>query len=187
MHQFDKISKEIRDALEWGFDVRISDEPIDTNGITIKASEVFIAFGEDASGGVFFSGCETDRVLFVSSEGQAGVVAMSLSEFYQLIVSHPYWFDLLKFSGGGEIVEMRRAVPYLEQEELEDIELEITQARELVRTQLSIEVNPKALQYLYASVTEGAADIEVLAEDGWQFGSLFNTFTVESNPLWQAN
>ena len=45
-------------------------------------------------------------ILYVTSEGQAGKVASNLSEWLAIVVAVPYWQDLLKFSGGGDLAEM---------------------------------------------------------------------------------
>ncbi|TAK63042.1 hypothetical protein [Methylobacter sp.] len=187
MFELKQANNEISDALEWGFDLRLSSESIDTDWFSVKAREPFVAFGEDASGGVFLSGNVTGRVLYVSSEGQAGIVAISMSEFLQLIVTHPYWFDLLKFSGSGSLSEMQRSVPYLESEQEEDDKHEIAQAREAVSKGLAISKSPHALRQLQYAVSAGGVDIEVLAKDGTRFGSLFNKFTVESNLMWKQH
>jgi hypothetical protein len=143
-----------------------------------------VAFAEDASGGVFLSGSATGRILYVTSEGQAGIVAMSPREFLQLIVTYPYWFDLLKFSGNGNINEMQRAVPYLD---VEQDDRETANAQNTVSVGLRIGKNPSAVQALHGAVSSGGEDVEVLAADGNHFGSLFNKFTVDSNPMWRRS
>jgi hypothetical protein len=168
-------------ALELGFDIRLTDS-VEMGGFRLKSNESFAAFAEDASGGVFLVGSRSGRILYVTSEGQAGVVAMSLQDFLQLIVTYPYWFDLLKFSGSGSINEMYRAVPYLAAEQ---DDADATQAQETVRVGLGINKNPLALQALHNAVHAGGEDIDILSADGNHFRSLFNTFTVDSNPTWR--
>jgi hypothetical protein len=59
----------------------------------------YVAYGEGKT--------ENKTILFISSEGQAGKLANNLSEFLSMIIEIPYWFDLLKFSGGGKLPEIR--------------------------------------------------------------------------------
>jgi hypothetical protein len=56
--------------------------------------------GSEGSGGTFVL-LSPGPVLYVSSEGRAGIIAATFEEFIQLIVACPYWLDILKFSGGG--------------------------------------------------------------------------------------
>lgn len=184
MLELKQASREMSKALEWGFDLRLSTEAISADWFNIKANEQFTAFAEDASGGVFLSGSTSGRVLYISSEGQAGTVAMSLEEFFQLIVSHPYWLDLLKFSGGGSITEMQRALPYLEADAAED-EPEVSQARKAVSAELAIPPNSLSLQRLHDAASSGGSDIVVLGTDGTPFSTIFNNFTVSANPMWR--
>jgi hypothetical protein len=181
MRELTQASNEIRRALELGFDIRLA-ESVDAGWFRVNSKELFVAFAEDATGGVYLSGSASGRILYVTSEGQAGVVAMSLREFLQLIVTHPYWFDLLKFSGNGNVNEMLLAVPYLEAEQ---DDLEAAQDQKTVSFGLNIGKNPSAIQVLHRAVSSGGDDIEVLAPDGNHFGSLFNKFTVASNPMWR--
>jgi hypothetical protein len=45
-------------------------------------------------------------ILYVTSEGQAGTIAPHLTALLGTFVGAPYWQDLLKFSGGGDLGEM---------------------------------------------------------------------------------
>jgi len=66
---------------------------------------VFRQIGRDGAGGVFALLPPTQRVLYVSSDGQAGIIAADFEELFQLIVACPYWHDVLKFSGNGQLDE----------------------------------------------------------------------------------
>jgi len=126
---------------------------------------------------------EPEELVYVSSEGRAGTIGNSLAEGMQLMVPLPYWRDCLKFSGGGNIVEMRKAQGYLEAELRQrhpDIE---TERRTLYRV-LGVAAPPFPLESLHRSVAGGAMKI-VGTSDGTPFKPLFNTFVAEHNPMWR--
>ena len=100
------------------------------------------------------------------------------------MVAYPYWRDLLKFSGGGKLDEMRRAVPFLEREMHED-HSEIDEERSLLRKKLFLAETDDPIESLHKAVAELGQGIMVAAPDGTAFRSLFNTFTVDSNPMWR--
>ena len=76
--------------------------------LRLESPESFQPIAEDASGGVYLIG-SGGRILYVTSDELAGVIAVSLADALSLFVAFPYWRDLLKFSGGGDLTEMKRA------------------------------------------------------------------------------
>jgi hypothetical protein len=176
--------KELRGVLEYAFDFRILVKPEPQSWFMVRATEEFDSFAEDASGGVFLVGRPSGRILLVTSEGQAGVIARSIEELLELMVSHPFWRDLLKFSGGGQLVEMMRAVPYLQRELGED-EPMLEKHRQLVRRKLKLFGSNSAIERLHANVAQSSPEVSVEAADGTVFTALFNRFTVDANPAWQ--
>jgi hypothetical protein len=82
-------------------------------GYAVEGVTEAAVVARDGAGGVFAVIARSSRVLFVSAEGQAGIVARNLNALV-LVVVCPYWRDVLKFSGGGRLEEMRRAAPVLE-------------------------------------------------------------------------
>jgi hypothetical protein len=119
------------------------------------------------------------NVLYVSSEGRAGIIAESFEVFVQLVVAHPYWLDILKFSAGGDLAEMRRAAEALETT-LDD-EDEINEACEEIRSALELPVADDPVGALYEAVA--ASDAIVRATDGSPFTTLFNRFSIDNNPM----
>jgi len=88
-----------------------------------------VVFGADGAGGRFALAKtrtgDSLGVMYVSSEGQAGVIAGSIPDALALMIVFPYWHDCLKFSGGGLLAEMLRVQPLLEHDlatELPDIQ-----------------------------------------------------------------
>ena len=102
------------DIMAWldAFDLFL--EPEDINGwFSVDDLDEFAPIGSESSGGAFVL-LPTGRVLYVASEGRAGIIAASFEELIQLVVACPYWPDILKYSAGGDIDEMRRAAQMLE-------------------------------------------------------------------------
>jgi hypothetical protein len=175
------------DVLGWPFDFEICEPYSLSSDWPISLSEELIVLAEDGSGGAYTLqesiDPEKSSVVFLSSEGQAGKVASDLTELLAIIVALPYWRDLLKFSAGGELEEMRKAVPFLEDEILED-EPEIHSKKELIYKALNLPILEDPVQTLFNSVKSGIA-IEIKANDGSSYEGLFNTFSVSDNRSWQ--
>jgi len=132
----------------------------------------------DASGGAFVL-LPPHNVLYVSSEGRAGIIAESFEAFVQLVVACPYWLDILKFSAGGDLAEMRRAAEALETT-LDD-EDEINEAREEIHRALDLPAANDPVGAFYEAVA--ASDAIVRATDGSPFTTLFNRFSIDNNPM----
>lgn len=91
----------------------------------------------------------------------------------------PYWLDILKFSAGGDLAEMRRAADALEAT-LDD-EDGINEAREEIRKQLDLPEADDPVGALYEAVA--GSDAIVRATDGSPFTTLFNRFSIDNNPM----
>ncbi|MBR0784583.1 hypothetical protein [Bradyrhizobium iriomotense] len=159
-----------------GFDVSFT--PDEEPWFTIDGIENPRQIGSDGSGGTFVL-LPSQNVLYVSSEGRAGIIAESFEAFIQLVVARPYWLDILKFSGGGDLLEMRRAADALEAT-LDD-EDEINEAREDIRTALALPEVNDPVGALYEAVA--ASDAIVRATDGSPFTTLFNRFSIDNKPM----
>jgi hypothetical protein len=132
----------------------------------------------DGSGGAFVL-LPSQNVLYVSSEGRAGIIADSFEALVQLVVACPYWLDVLKFSAGGDLAEMRRAAIALEAT-LDD-EDEVNEAREEIRAALDLPEPDDPVSALYEAVA--ASDAIVRTTDGSPFTTLFNRFSIDNNQI----
>lgn len=132
--------------------------------------------GSDGTGGAFVL-LPSQNVLYVSSAGRAGIIADSFEAFLQLVVARPYWLDILKFSGGGDLQEMRRAAEALEAT-IED-EDGINAARGEIRRSLALGEADDPVGALYEAIA--ASDAIVRATDGSPFTTLFNRFSIDNN------
>lgn len=179
------IAKQPRlaEALANAFDIDFS-RPYDEHlWFSVQAEEKFSPFAGEGAGGVFLLGDTSGSVLYVTSEGQAGVIAASLIEFLQLAIAYPLWPDLLKFSGGGQLEEMERAAEYISKE-ADDI-AEIEASRSMVIEGLSLAPAPSPISALHHAATVLGKGIAVLAPDGSECEELFGTFVVENNRMWR--
>lgn len=107
------------------------------------------------------------------------MIAGSFEAFIQLVVARPYWLDILKFSAGGDLQEMRRAADALEAT-LDD-EDDVNAAREEVRGALDLPEAADPVGALYEAVA--ASDAIVRTTDGSPFTTLFNRFSIDNNPM----
>ena len=156
----------------------VSFVPDEEPWFTVDGVENPRQIGSDGSGGAFVL-MPPQHVLYVSSEGRAGMIADTFEAFIQLVVARPYWLDILKFSGGGDLLEMRRAAEALEAT-LDD-EDEINQTREEIRKSLDLGEADDPVAALYEAIA--ASDAIVRATDGSPFTTLFNRFSIDNNPM----
>jgi hypothetical protein len=170
---------ELVERLAWDFDLRIDIAPPEPAWFTIEGVSDLELIGSEGAGGSF-ARLPDARILYVSSEGRAGTIASDLDAFLQLIIAHPYWKDLLKFSCGGKVAEMRRAADALEAMTLEEEE-DLAEAREYVRSELILPMPEDAVGALHQVVS--TSRLVVRSPDGSARAGLFNRFTIADNPM----
>lgn len=167
------------EIVAWLGSLDVSFAPDEEPWFTIDGVESPRQIGSDGSGGAFMLLLPSQNVLYVSPDGRAGIIAESFEAFIQLVVARPYWLDILKFSAGGDLQEMRRAADALEAT-LDD-EDDVNAAREEIRTQLDLSEADDPVGALYEAVA--ASDAIVRATDGSPFTTLFNRFSIDNNPM----
>jgi len=147
---------------------------------TVDGARDMTVIARDGSGGAFVTLPSSPRVIYASSEGEAGVVAQNVEEFVTLIVVCPYWRDLLTYSGGCRLEEMRRAAPVLEA-----FWLDVSDDRGALRERLiaAIGVIPPddVVGLLFGNVTTQLTIAH--AEDGSPLQPLFGSYTIDRNPM----
>jgi hypothetical protein len=183
-----RTESSLRPLLERNFDFSPRPAQAKSSLFHLADDASFELIGSDASGGEFVL-CASGQLprrplLFVSSEGQAGVIGRNLEEGLSTIIAIPFWMDCLKFSGGGQLVEMRRVIPLSEAEMLEDSP-RFDSSRQVLKTRLELQPLIDPVQTLHKAVTELSPLFPAYGSDGSQFRTLFNTFTVMSNPQWR--
>ena len=166
------------EVVAWLGSLDVSFAPDEELWFTIDGVEGPRQIGSDRSGGAFVLLPSRD-VLYVSSEGRAGIIAESFEAFIQLVVARPYWLDILKFSAGGDLPEMRRAADALEAT-LDD-EDDVNEVREKIRIRLDLPEADDPVSALYEAVA--ASDAIVRATDGSPFTTLFNRFSIDNHPI----
>jgi hypothetical protein len=114
----------------------------------------------DGSGGEFIVLGPSPRVLWVSSEGEASVIAADLEELIDLVVLLPYWRDLLRFS---DIKKMRQAASGREQSWLDEDD-EFGEFREFLKKELGLSDQCDPIGKLHQAVS--TSDVVVRGPDG---------------------
>lgn len=166
------------EVVAWLGSLDVSFAPDEEPWFTIDGVESPRQIGSDGSGGAFVL-LPTRDVLYVSPDGRAGIIAESFEAFIQLVVARPYWLDILRFSAGGDLQEMRRAADALEA--TLDNEDDVNEAREEIRIRLDLPKADDPVSALYEAVA--ASDAIVRATDGSPFTTLFNRFGIDNHPM----
>ena len=169
----------LKEPLAEDLDFCLSDSAEDAVWFRVQGPESFEPIAKEGAGGVFLIGHKTGVVLYVTSEGSAGVIANSLAEFLQLSIAHPYWKDLLKFSGDGKLSEIKRAAQFLEQDLLDEFP-DIEEKKAALYERLDLLPGKDPISALHHAVNTLGSSIKVLAPDDWECGSLFNTFMLRT-------
>jgi hypothetical protein len=156
---------EVRKALGQACDFRV-DDARGLDWFAIDGVERYDTIGRDGTGGVFALYGPQQRVLYVSSGGQAGVIAASLDELIALLIACPYWQTLLSVAGACTMSELRRAAPIIEQVFLDGDDSGNEDCREFVRATLDIALGGDALKALHHAVTVLGKDVVVRAPHG---------------------
>lgn len=153
------------------------------------ANQRLTAIAGDGTGGLFCTvplGHQPPAVAYVSSEGEAGLIAWNLAGSLDLILALPYWRDCLKFSAGGRLDAMTTAALHLE-EQLRAETPDIDGWRAQLRGALHVPALRNPLTVLHDTVTAGLAFGPVVdLVSGEPYESLFNTFEPEDNPSWRG-
>lgn len=180
-----KASAQVIDDLAWPYDFDLHRADADSSWITLTPSVTFHVLAGDGTGGVFLAYGEGSPdhlpVLHATSEGQAGKIANNLAEAVALHLQLPYWRDVLKFSGNGDLAQMRRASTVLEADHSEDMP-ELPDAKTRLLEALDVPVLDDPVAYLHQCVRE--TDCTLVARDGDVWASLFNSFRIGSARSW---
>ena len=101
-----RASRNAHDML-WMFDFQIQDDVREPYWFDTAPLEPLEAVGRRGSGCVYALFGPQRRVLLVTSEGEAAVIAATLRECLELAVAYPYWEDMVRGSA-GDLASMRR-------------------------------------------------------------------------------
>jgi hypothetical protein len=170
---------QVVEQLGSAFDFVAEHQPRDPVNFAVDGGIAFRVIGRDSSGGQFAQ-LTDGRVLYASSEGQAGVLAADFDFFLKLLVAVPYWRDILTFSGNGQLDEMRRAAVAFAKYAIEERE-DLVEATALIRSELSLVEPDDPVGALHHAVSESGVIIRDLY--GNTCMSLFNRFTIDDNPM----
>lgn len=133
---------------------------------TIDGVASYQVVAHDGAGGAFALFGPQQHVLYVSSEGQAGVVAASLDELIVLLLVCPHWPVVLSGARNRTLGELRRVAQVLEADVLDAEEAENEDYREFLRATLDIALGGDALKALHHALTVLGKDVVARAGDG---------------------
>jgi hypothetical protein len=162
-----RANKAVRDML-WSFDFQVQDDPRMPVWFDTAPLQPFEVVAQKGSGCVYALTGPDRHVLFVTSEGQADIIAASLSECLELVVAFPYWEDILG-EANGELDALRQifadGADELKGEALE-YNPEIEELRPLLRSQLKLAGPRDPATSLHHAVTALSQGLIVRAPDG---------------------
>jgi hypothetical protein len=168
----DALQVALEDDVLWRTLAELCDIDVRERGqpwFLLSSRRTFTAIAADGSGGIFASVVEDAGVFFVGSEGQAGFVAQTVRQFLELSVAIPYWQDCLKFSAGGDIVEMERSAGLLE-DALRERLVGLDQYRALLRARLALRTPAAPLESLLQCLRSSERVIN--ESGGWEHEGL---------------
>lgn len=191
-------SHDLQNDLELLYDFALMKPTEETSKQGFNVNVPALCIGRDACGGVFALVGEGDeatrRVAYISSEGQAGIVAETFDAFMSLVVTMPFWLDVLKFSGGGNVDEMEKACKLLSRDVVEDMddmleddddERDYRTVQKQMMKRLEVKEMTDPVRYLHRCVASGN-DVEFSSsKDGTPYEFLFNRFVTTDNPMWK--
>lgn len=188
----DRAERTASRRIQFPFEIDLEGEYDDWYRIEGAQSRVVAG---DGNGNQFVQ-VDDGPIVFVDHEARAGVLAENVQEFFELVVNAPYWRDLLKFSGGGQLSEMRRVQPLLEQgleeddrdEEFYDPGDKVAERRPFLLKALGLASDIDVVGRLHEAVSKPRPfRIIGKARDGepeFELLSLFNDNVIEDNPRW---
>ncbi|GAB3190054.1 hypothetical protein GCM10027259_61630 [Micromonospora palomenae] len=174
------VSGVLRELVE--FDVE-DVASVDGSTARLSSSVSLCVIACDGTAGRFFLvGTEAPSrpVLYADSEGSAGLIGSSLAITLATMVALPNWHDLLGFSGGGDLDQMRRAQAWLE-EGMRRSHPDLDQLQALLVGELELDVLDDPVLTLWQSV-RATDPTETFIDDGdggLPWGSLFGEWTIE--------
>jgi hypothetical protein len=158
-------------------------ESVDSSPARLSSGVSLSVIACDGSAGRFFLvGPEAPLrpVLYADSEGSAGPIGSTLSNALATMVMLPNWRDLLGFSGGGDIGQMRRAQAWLE-EGMRRSNPDLDELQAVLVTELDLPVPDDPVMALWESVRATDPDVDFIddSDGGMPWGSLFHEWTIE--------
>lgn len=161
---------DLRAALGGSFDFYLADDG-DTglHWFVIDGDDNPRVIAKKGSGCVYVLHGTDDRLGFISSEGQAGIVATSLEDGLAMIVTIPYWEDLI----GVPPDEIEARLSELEDDVLSDLD-DLEEQRFLVRSRLGLEETADGPVRLHRAIATLGADFVVrpLGDPDYTFDQL---------------
>ena len=149
----------------------------------IPDEDGYDSFGAEGAGGRYIQ-LQSGKVLFIDSEGSAGVVAETLVEYLSLAINAAYWASMLHYSAGGQLAPMQTAERLLQSMACDEEDWPVA-IRQSLNQALGITPLSSYADRLHQAVYNHAAQPLVLAPDGYAYDKLFGDFQPSDNLLWR--
>jgi hypothetical protein len=146
---------DLRALLGDTFDFYLVDGAQQIDWFTVDGTSKWHIIAKKGSGCVFLLFGD-ERLGFISSEGQAGIIAASLAEGLSLIVAYPYWESLI----AEDVETMHDLVEDEEDSLLSDIE-DADEHRAIARARLGLPEIDDPLAALHRAITTLGGDFVV--------------------------
>jgi hypothetical protein len=158
-------------------------ESADGSTARLSSGESLHVIACDGAAGRFFlvgGQARLRPVLYADSEGSAGLVGSSVPSALATMVALPNWRDLLSFSGGGDVGQMRRAQAGLE-EGVRRRHPDLDGLQATLVSELGLVLPDDPVMALWDSVRATDPDVVFIddADGGLPWGSLFHDWTIE--------
>jgi hypothetical protein len=174
------LPDEVINALAGSYDFHIKHRPNGPLYFSVSPATDLIPLAGDAAGGVYAQLKDRGDILYVNSEGSGAIIAPDLQSLMLLLVCHPYWQDLLKFSNHGSLSEMQRTLPFAHSEYFLEAP-ETLKLGHMIRKRLNLPPVTDVVDALHTSVANSPERLTILSPDGYKYGSLFGRFTSEQH------
>jgi len=133
----------------------------------------------DGAGSEFFFCRPNESVLYVNENAMAGILGTSLAEWLGILVALPYWYDVLKFSGGGRLEEMRRAADRFERSS-ETESKRLAGVRCAIRGMLALNDLDDPVQLLWRNILASEPVLPLITgRENRPLDNMFNRFTID--------
>jgi hypothetical protein len=165
---------EAREILVYSFDFDLVDPPSEPEWFSVPNADCYVV-ARDATGGVYAtctlrtSGAQ--YCIHVDTGGGSCVIARTELEAIALVVALPYWRDILRYSSGGALNEMRLVADELERDVLEDFP-DLPLVRDHVRASIPLQELEDPVGLLHELAVRSPSDVSVLGPHGWPCQSL---------------
>lgn len=174
---------DVREVLMFSFDLELLEQPVDAReyatpapwlpAFTVPGADAAVV-GRDAMGGLYVT-CEyavprATRCLHLDTAGHVVLLGEGLQEAVTLVISVPYWRELVSRGPASNLEAMRTAAAELEREVFDDLPA-LPEARDYLQALLALpplRSDPVARLH---ELNQRGNGVTVLSPHGWRYES----------------